>query len=549
MDSFIELGLSESLLRAIGEMGFEKPTAIQQQAIPQLLNERRDLIAIAQTGTGKTAAFGLPLLHNIDTTSKDVQALVLCPTRELCLQLAKDLKNYAKHDPANILAVYGGAHIGTQIKALKNGKQVIVGTPGRTLDLIKRKKLDLSKITYVVLDEADEMLSMGFKEELDEILSYAPDERQTLFFSATMPNEIRALSKKYMDNPASISVGSENRNNKQVTHIAYSVASNRKYQILKRLIDAHPNIYGIIFCRTRAQTKEIAEKLTEDNYSAEAIHGELSQAQRDHVMNKFRNKQIELLVATDVAARGIDVNNLTHVINYNLPDDLETYVHRSGRTGRAGNKGISIVLLSGRDKSKLKRIERHIEKTFDVGKVPSSQEIIDFKMQRFFQDLASTEIDESLMEKHAQPIKDLFENVTKEELLQKLISKEFKDVFAYYKLHHDSKFKQTDSGRGDRDGRKKRREESWKDRKNSNSDIKFTKFYINVGKKQKISPKTIFQLVNRYLPRKNVEVGNIIIKSTHTFFELDARSEKEALKAFKKAKYRAKKIHVEVVYD
>lgn len=549
MDSFIELGLSDSLLRAISELGFEHPTDIQKQAIPQLLNENRDLIAIAQTGTGKTAAFGLPLLDNINTDSSNVQALVLCPTRELCLQLAKDLKNYAKHNPANILAVYGGAHIGTQIKALKNGKQVVVGTPGRTLDLIKRKKLDLSKITYVVLDEADEMLSMGFKEELDEILSYAPEYRQTLFFSATMPSEIRALSKKYMVNPASISVGSENRNNDQVTHVAYSVASNRKYQILKRLIDAYPNIYGIIFCRTRAQTKEIAEKLTEDNYSAEAIHGELSQVQRDHVMNKFRNKQIELLVATDVAARGIDVNNLTHVINYNLPDDLETYVHRSGRTGRAGNKGISIVLLSGRDKSKLKRIEKHIDKKFNVGKVPSSQEIIDFKIKRFFQDLAETEIDESLMENHAQPITELFNDITKEELLQKLISKEFKGIFAYYKLHHDAKFKQTDSDRSERTNRKKSRAESWKDRKKSNSDVKFTKFYINVGKKQKISPKTIFQLVNRYLPRQNVEVGNIVIKSTHTFFELDSRYEKEALKAFKKAKYRSKKLHIEIVYD
>lgn len=544
MNKFKNLGLSESIVKAVDLLGFTDPTPIQQQVIPHLLENENDLIALAQTGTGKTAAFGLPMLELIEQNSKYVQAIVLCPTRELCLQLAKDLESYAKFQSTKIVCVYGGTSIVNQIRQLEKGCQIVVGTPGRTLDLIKRKKLNISQVSYTVFDEADEMLSMGFKDDMDAILASTPDSKQTLLFSATMPKEVRTLANKYMKNCSEIQVGTKNETNANVEHIYYNVAARTKYQALKRLVDSHPEIYGIIFCRTRAQTKELAEKLTQDKYNSEAIHGELSQEQRDNVMRKFKNKQTQLLIATDVAARGIDVDSLTHVINYNLPDDPMTYVHRSGRTGRAGNKGESIVLLSGRDKSKLPIFERKIKTSFVNKQLPKVTDILESKIFVFAKKLAETEVNLDKIKGIEGGVHEIFKDLTKEDLVQKLLAQEFNQLFDYYDSEPEKMNQEKSRGR-DRDQGGRR--DSGRG-KRGRSKVKFTKYYINIGKKHQVTPNTIFQLVNKFFPKKSVEVGNIQIKKAHSFFELDAAYDAKTQKIFNKGKYKGVSLYVEKTF-
>ena len=389
--TFLEIGLNKNIQRSIADLGFERPTPIQQEVIPFLLENENDLIALAQTGTGKTAAFGMPIIHKIKLERKLPQSIILCPTRELCLQITKDMNSYAKYIKGlKITAVYGGANIQPQIKSLNSGTQIVVGTPGRVIDLINRRSLKLKEIDFIVLDEADEMLNMGFKDDLDTILAETPEEKQTLLFSATMPKEVMRISKNYMFKPKTIEVASRNEGAKNIEHHYYMVNARDKYKALRRICDVNPEIYGIVFCRTRRETSEIADKLMQDGYNADAIHGELSQSQRDNVMGRFRKKKIQILVATDVAARGIDINELTHVINYNLPDDNEVYVHRSGRTGRAGNKGVSIIIAHSRDGRKLKAIEKMIKRDLLLKKVPNGQEICQIQLMRLIDKVVST---------------------------------------------------------------------------------------------------------------------------------------------------------------
>ena len=404
--TFLETGLNKNIQKAIADLGFETPTPIQQEAIPYLLENETDLIALAQTGTGKTAAFGLPVLHKIEVDRKLPQAIILCPTRELCLQITRDIETYSKYiKGAKTTAVYGGASIVPQMKSLKSGTQIVVGTPGRVIDLINRKALRLQDIEFVVLDEADEMLNMGFKDDLDTILAETPKEKQTLLFSATMPKEVMKISRDYMFSPKTIEVASRNEGAKDVEHHYYMVNARDRYKALRRICDVNPDIYGIVFCRTRRETADIADKLMQDGYNADAIHGELSQAQRDHVMGRFRQKKLQILVATDVAARGIDINDLTHVINYNLPDDNEIYVHRSGRTGRAGKKGISIIIAHSREGRKLKDIERMIKRQLILQKVPNGDEICQIQLMKLVDKVVATEINHQI-EKYLPSIEE-----------------------------------------------------------------------------------------------------------------------------------------------
>ncbi|RLD83641.1 MAG: ATP-dependent helicase, partial [Bacteroidetes bacterium] len=434
MITFKETELNPEILKALDELGFVNPTPIQEKTIPHLLSSERDLVGFAQTGTGKTAAFGLPIIHQIDTKSKNVQAIILSPTRELCVQIAQDITNYAKYTKGlNVVAVYGGTSIDTQIRSLKKGAQIVVGTPGRTLDLIKRKKLKLSTVEYLVLDEADEMLTMGFKDDLDAILEGTPAEKQTLLFSATMPKEIANIAKKYMKDSVEISAGKKNIGAENVNHIYYMVNARDRYLALKRIADINPKIYGIVFCRTRRETKEVAEKLMGDGYNADALHGDLSQAQRDYVMSRFRTKKLQLLVATDVAARGLDVTDLTHIINYNLPDDLEVYIHRSGRTGRAGKKGISISIIHSRETGKIRMIQKKVGKTFEHIPVPSGKEICGKQLYNLIDKVEKIEVDESQIEQFLPEIYKKLDWLSREELIKHFVSAEFNRFLAYYK--------------------------------------------------------------------------------------------------------------------
>ncbi|MFT5056239.1 MAG: ATP-dependent RNA helicase DeaD, partial [Pseudoalteromonas distincta] len=430
MSTFKEMGLKSEILSAIEELGYETPTKIQELALPKILESKQDLIAFAQTGTGKTAAFSLPILNQIDTTKKGIKCIVLSPTRELGLQIAEDIKNIPGF---KVVAVYGGADITSQIRNIERGCDVVVGTPGRTLDLIKRNRLNLEGVEFLVLDEADEMLSMGFAEDLDAILANTPKEKQTLLFSATMPPDMVKLSKKYMTNPAEISAGSKQEANASVTHIYYKINNRDRYPALKRAVDITPDIYGIIFCRTRAETKEVAERLAEDGYNTDALHGDLSQAQRDYVMGKFRNRSLQLLVATDVAARGLDVNELTHVINFKLPDEDAVYVHRSGRTGRAGNEGISLSLLTANEEKRLRYLEKKIGRKFERVDIPGGKEICQKQLFNLIDNIKETQIANSHMESFLPQIFEKFEDMTKEEVITKIVGTEFNKFLEYYR--------------------------------------------------------------------------------------------------------------------
>jgi len=434
MENFNDLGLNENILSAITKLGFEKPTPIQEKVIPEILQTEHDIIALAQTGTGKTAAFGLPLIEKINLQSKETQLLVLCPTRELCMQITKDLETFSLNTKnLYITAVYGGTNIVNQITDLKRGSQIVVGTPGRVLDLIKRKSLKIEKIKWLVLDEADEMLNMGFKDELDGILGTTPAEKRNFLFSATMPNEIREIATNYMHTPVEISVGTKNSAADNVQHEYYIVKIKDRYSALKRIVDMHPNIYGIIFCRTRMETKEVADNLMVDGYNSDALHGDLSQAQRDHVMSRFRSGQLQMLVATDVAARGIDVNDLTHIINYNLPDDPEVYIHRSGRTGRAGKSGISISILHTREVSRVRTLEKVTKKKFERKLIPIGREICERQLFNLIDKIENIQVDEKQIAQYLSVIYKKLEDFTREELIKRFVSVEFNRFLLYYK--------------------------------------------------------------------------------------------------------------------
>jgi ATP-dependent RNA helicase DeaD len=540
MQTFEEIGLRSEILQAVQELGFEKPTPIQEQAIPYLLTEETDLLAFAQTGTGKTAAFSLPLLQSIDPDSKQIQALILCPTRELCLQIARDIQSFAKFMKIRTTAVYGGASIDKQIDALKRGVHIVVGTPGRSLDLIKRKKLKLEQIQWLVLDEADEMLNMGFKQELDAILATTPTEKQTLLFSATMPQELIRIAEQYMHQPKKISVGQRNTGAKNVSHEFYVAQPRDRYQALKRIADINPHIYGIVFCRTRRETKDIANKLIQDGYNADALHGDLSQAQRDHVMGRFRSRHLQILVATDVAARGLDVDEITHVINFNLPDDLEVYIHRSGRTGRAGKTGVSLLIIGGREVGKIRTIERKIGKKFERKQIPTSQEICEHRLLNLMDKVKDVTVKEEEIAPYLPHVYDKLENLNREELIKHFVSFEFNRFLEYYKNAPDLNA----ANRRDRNDRKERNGDR-KDKKRGGNRVDFSRFFINLGSKDELNPKNLLSFIDSQPSLKNVEVGKIDIQKSFSFFEIDKRYEDQLLNAFAEVEYDGSSVVIE----
>ena len=516
MSTFLELGLKEPINKALTDLGYEKPTVIQEKAIPQIISSTDDLKAFAQTGTGKTAAFSLPILELLDDNSGNVQAIILSPTRELAVQIGNNIKDFCKYLPnIKVTTVYGGSSMEDQIRSLKRGSQIVVGTPGRTVDLIKRRALKLGNVKWLVLDEADEMLNMGFKDELDKVLEATPDTKQTLLFSATFPREVEAIARNYMTKPVEITSGEKNAGSENVSHEFYSVTERTRYPALKRIADLNPDIYAIIFCRTRRETQEVADNLIRDGYSADSLHGDLSQGQRDSVMGKFRKRTIKILVATDVAARGLDVTELTHVLNHKLPDQIENYTHRSGRTGRAGNKGISIVLVNGKEKGKLRQIERIIKKKFVEGKVPSGKEIVQNQLMNLIDKVQNTEVNESEMEEFLPSIYEKLESLDREELIKKFVSLEFNTMLKYYENSKDL------NDLSSRDNSRARTE-------NEN----MTRFFINIGRKDNLNPGTLIGLINDQNIGDKVEIGSIDILDTFSFFEIDKNFEEKTLEAF-----------------
>ena len=516
MSTFLELGLKEPINKALTDLGYEKPTVIQEKAIPQIISSTDDLKAFAQTGTGKTAAFSLPILELLDTKNSNVQAIILSPTRELAVQIGNNIKEFCKYlKDVKVTTVYGGSSMEDQIRSLKRGSQIVVGTPGRTVDLIKRRALKLGNVQWLVLDEADEMLNMGFKDELDKVLDATPDTKQTLLFSATFPREVESIARNYMTNPVEITSGEKNAGSENVSHEFYSVTERTRYPALKRIADLNPDIYAIIFCRTRRETQEVADNLIRDGYSADSLHGDLSQGQRDSVMGKFRKKTIKILVATDVAARGLDVTELTHVLNHKLPDQIENYTHRSGRTGRAGNKGISIVLVNGKEKGKLRQIERIIKKKFIEGKVPSGKEIVQNQLMNLIDKVQNTQVNESEMEEFLPSIYEKLESLDREELIKKFVSLEFNTMLKYYENSKDlNDLSSKDNSRA----------------RATNENM--TRFFINIGRKDSLNPGKLIGLINDQNIGDKVEIGSIDILDTFSFFEIDKNFEEATLSAF-----------------
>ena len=519
--------LKDELLTAIKELGFKKPTPIQKKVIPHLLSSSQDLIASAQTGTGKTAAFGLPLLNLTQVENLRTQTIILCPTRELCIQITNDLKKYSKYIKGiNIVAVYGGASIETQIKGLNRGAHIVIGTPGRTKDLIKRKKLSIINVERVILDEADEMLSMGFKEDLEAILAKTPKTKQTLLFSATMTKKVIAVTKKYMINALEISVASIKMTAENVTHVLYTVQAKDRYEVVKRVADINPDIYGLVFCRTRRETKEIANKLMNDNYNADTLHGDLSQPQRDEVMGRFRKRQIQLLVATDVAARGLDVVDLTHVINYNLPDDDGIYIHRSGRTGRAGKKGISIAIVHGRETRKINEIENKYGISFTKNLVPNGEEICQKRLFALIDKIETVNVNEKQIEPFLPVIYKKLDWLDREKLIKHFVSAEFNRYLSYYKNAKDINL--TDRPKGGKRG---------KISKHVRRQTPFEKFYINIGFKNKINPGRLIGLINDCLDSRDAVIGHIEILKKFSFFEIEGKYEAQLVNSIKNKKF------------
>ena len=541
--TFEELGLKSEVLKSIKELGFEAPTPIQEQAIPHLLGKDSDFVGLAQTGTGKTAAFGLPLVNNIENHAKTPQGLIICPTRELCLQIAKDLDSYSKYLKVSIVAVYGGTDIRKQMSDIKRGASVIVATPGRLMDLINRKAISLSDVEYVVLDEADEMLNMGFKEDIDAILETTPEKKNVWLFSATMPADVARIAKTYMNDPLEVAIGHKNQSNENIDHIYYVVKEKDRYAAVKRLIDFNPNIYGLIFCRTRQETGSVADKLAKEGYNAEPLHGDLSQVQRDRVMDRFRKKDLQILVATDVAARGLDIDNITHVINYNLPDDIENYTHRSGRTARAGRKGESLVLVNTRETGKIRAIEKQMRTTFTLGTVPNAEEICEIQLLKLIHKVISTDVREKDIQKFMPTIMAEFEALSKEEVIKHFVSTEFNRFIEYYERAGDLN---ASASKGDdrNDDRPNRRE-----RKTNETESGKTRFFVSIGRRDGLNPGGLLRLICDATGLNSGNVGRIDIMTSYSFFEADNEYSDNILSKVNGAEYEGNAVSIEITKD
>ena len=543
MNSFEELGLDNNILRAIKELKFENPMPVQEKIIPMMLqDEPQDIIALAQTGTGKTAAFGLPIIHKTDTALRQVQFLVIAPTRELCLQIADDLKDYAIYNKdIKIAAIFGGSSMDRQIQKIKQGAQIISATPGRLNDLIDRGEVNLNKVKAVILDEADEMLNMGFKEELEAILETTPKTRNTFLFSATMPKPLLSIANRYMKDPVEVTIGKRNAGAENVEHVSYMVHARDKYLALKRIVDFHPNVYGIVFCRTRAETKEVSDKLMQDGYNADALHGDLSQSQRESVLNKFRTRHLRLLVATDVAARGLDVDDLTHIINYDLPDELEIYTHRSGRTGRAGKSGTSIVIANLREKYKLNTIEKQLNKKFVNLPIPSGTEICEKQLFHLIDKVEKVEVDTVQVEPFLPKIYEKLEWMDRNDLIQRFVSIEFNRFLEYYKnlqdlsSPSDSKYKERPDNGGGRSSR---------GGKSGNSN--YTRYFLNLGVTDGLKPAQLIGMINDFTGMRDIEIGQIEILKNFSFFEADSNFQNDIMNGFKGQKLKKRDINVEI---
>ncbi|MCK0147014.1 DEAD/DEAH box helicase [Arenibacter sp. F26102] len=537
MTKFEALGLKQSLLNAISDLGFESPSEVQEKAIPILLESETDLVALAQTGTGKTAAFGFPLIQKIDSESRTTQGLILSPTRELCLQITNELTLYSKYEKGvNVVAIYGGASITDQARQIKRGAQIVVATPGRMKDMIGRGLVDISKIDYCILDEADEMLNMGFMEDIKDILSNTPKEKSTWLFSATMPREVSVIAKKFMHSPQEITVGTKNSGASTVQHEYYVVGGRDRYPALKRLADTNPDIFSVIFCRTKRDTQKVAEKLIEDGYNAGALHGDLSQNQRDLVMNSFRKKQIQMLVATDVAARGIDVDDITHVINYQLPDEIETYTHRSGRTGRAGKSGISMVIVTKSELRKIKAIENKIQQAFISKKIPTGMEICEIQLYHLANKIKDTKINEEV-DNYLPAINDVLQGIDREELIKKIISVEFTRFFNYYNKTKDL----SSSESGERGDRGRSRDDDSRTPADGN-----VRYFINVGEKDGYDWMTLKDFLRDTVNLGKDDVFKVDVKESFSFFNTDASATEAILKTFTEFKVDGRFVNVEV---
>jgi len=552
MKTFEELGVCPEICSAIDELGFEQPMPVQEAVIPLLLSEElggKDYIALAQTGTGKTAAFGLPLLQMIDPKDRTTQAVVLSPTRELCLQIADDLRDFSKYIKGiNIVAVYGGTSISDQIRALRHGAQIIVATPGRLIDLIERGKAHLEEVKHIVLDEADEMLNMGFTESINNIFEALPEDKQVLLFSATMSKEVEKIAKSYLKEYEEVVVGSRNEGAEHVNHIYYMVNAKDRYLALKRIVDYYPRIYGIVFCRTKIETQEVADKLIRDGYNAESLHGDLSQQQRDLTMQKFRQHLTQILVATDVAARGLDVDDLTHVINFSMPDDTESYTHRSGRTGRAGKKGTSIAIIHSRERHKIRQVEKTIGKDFLAGKLPTPQEICTKQLFRAIDEIEKTDVDDEQIEPFMAEIRRHFEFVDKEEILKKVVSREFGRFLSYYanapEIEEVVVKKKEKGGKEDRGGHP-----DWSKKKpRSGTQQGYTKLFVNLGRNDRFFPGEAMQFINRYVPGRQ-DVGHIDIMPAFCFIEVPTEDARKVVSSLNGAFYHNKKVNCHIDRD
>lgn len=552
--TFDDLGVSAPLMQAVEELGFEHPMPIQAQVIPVILGhteagEGRDVVGLAQTGTGKTAAFGLPVLQNIDLRKAEPQALVLAPTRELCLQIASDLQDYSKYlKGIAILPVYGGSSIGSQIGALKRGVHVVVATPGRLIDLMERGAVSLAKVKTLVLDEADEMLNMGFQEDIETILGGVPEDHRTMLFSATMPKAIAEIAKKYLNNAIEITIGHKNEGSANVNHVYYLVHAKDKYAALKRIVDYYPNIYGIIFCRTKLDTQEIAKNLMDEGYNADALHGDLSQEQRDLVMRKFRTRHLQLLVATDVAARGLDVDDLTHVINYGLPDDLEVYTHRSGRTGRAGKKGTSICIVHIKERRRLKDIERFIGKQFEKGQIPTTERIIEKQLFNLADRLEKVDVQEEQIEKYMDSVLKKLGWLSAEDLVKRIVSLEFNRMLEFYKGSENLDIPEERKPREKGAKREKRERGAVKDGaegKAVQAEPGFTRIFINLGKRDGIFPKQLIALMNAHVHHR-IEMGRIDLLSNFSFFEVPEQDARFVIKDMDGADWKGRRVSVSI---
>ncbi len=541
MNPFLELGIRHEIVSAITELGFEKPSPIQEKAIPVLLTGNDDFVGLAQTGTGKTAAFGLPLLEQLDFSSKQPQALVLCPTRELCLQIARDLEKFAKHlDNVHVVAVYGGANISDQLRQIRRGVQIVVATPGRMLDIIGRNAIDFSNVRYVVLDEADEMLNMGFQEDINNILSETPDDKKTWLFSATMPKEVRRIAQNYMTNPFELTVGTKNTGNTNIEHHYYMIKAKDKYAAFKRIVDFYPEIFGIVFCRTKIETQEIAEALIKDGYNADSLHGDLSQQQRDKVMKRYRERNLQLLIATDVAARGIDVNDVTHVINYSLPDETENYTHRSGRTARAGKTGISISLINVKEMSKIRHIEKIIGKEFIRKQVPQGTEVCEKQLFAIIDKVHNVEVHEDRINTFLPQILESLQDLSKEEIVKRFASLEFNRFLNYYEDAPDLNIDGRDNGR-DRDGREGR------DRDGRRQASKgFTRLFINLGSVDEFSRGDMLSFICNKSKISGKSIGKIDLKGVFTFFEVQDEEVERVFQGFQGVDFNGRNVRIEV---